>query len=696
VFAHLPSNITLEEKTMKTTRFLASICVLFLVSISYIIPQGAATPRHKLVVPERIKKQVERISGSAGLVVARNLGLTELRGKTFAFAAGTGGGVRSQIFNDIPISASQTADENEPTLAINPMNRRSVVAGCHYFDDANGIYRCAAYYSSNGGKNWNGPIFMPQLTPESMPSDPVLAFAPNGSRVYFAYMDIKEYLDFTNYPLVALTDDWDIVVSYSDNGGATWTGPIIALDGNPAAALINWETGEIVSLLDPGFVYDKCWIGTHVGGTGNKWVYVTATRFDEFTSNDQIHIAFARSNNKALSWSQPTLLETAAPIAVDQGSRPIGGKGDGVLVAWYNSGTDGWLEGGLEIRTKYSPDHGLTWNPVVIAAADEFEAPYYLGPFSMYHRWWGTMFPDVEIDQSGTAHIVYGHDPEGQSFDSATAEDGDIRYITSPASPYNSWSSPVTINDDGLVRAQGYAALKAGTVIGHTILHVIWNDHRLSPEVVPPPESFFDLPNSSNLYYDVYYSAKIPDSSPAWTSNVRVTDASSISDVNFIGDYNDIVDYPGAAFGVWTDRRHQTGTGATVVDGSIVLDYAAMEDNVFGSVVLGNISLPKEPSVVEQSTQPKSFVLSQNFPNPFNPETTIHFALPQPEKVEITIYNTLGQQVRQLVSAEYPAGEHAIKWDGLDDLGYGVSGGLYLYRMRAGEFATTQKMLLQK
>lgn len=74
-----------------------------------------------------------------------------------------------------------------------------------------------------------------------------------------------------------------------------------------------------------------------------------------------------------------------------------------------------------------------------IAATDNYEAPYFLGPLFFYKRWWGTMFPDVEIAPNGTAHIVYTHDPEENPLLpcefclplSTTAEDGDVRYIAS-------------------------------------------------------------------------------------------------------------------------------------------------------------------------------------------------------------------------------------------------------------------------
>lgn len=88
--------------------------------------------------------------------------------------------------------------------------------------------------------------------------------------------------------------------------------------------------------------------------------------------------------------------------------------------------------------------------------------------------------------------------------------------------------------------------------------------------------------------------------------------------------------------------------------------------------------------------------LKGNFPNPFNPETTVSFSIKQDSKVSIDIYNILGQKVKTLVSENLRAGNHAYKWNGKDDNGNSVSSGIYFYRMNAGSFSSTAKMVLMK
>ena len=94
------------------------------------------------------------------------------------------------------------------------------------------------------------------------------------------------------------------------------------------------------------------------------------------------------------------------------------------------------------------------------------------------------------------------------------------------------------------------------------------------------------------------------------------------------------------------------------------------------------------------ATAPNTFQLSQNYPNPFNPTTTISFALPEAASVRLTVHNALGQEVRVLVSSTLEAGVHAAMWDATDHYGNRVATGLYFYRLSAGDFVHTRKMLL--
>jgi len=93
---------------------------------------------------------------------------------------------------------------------------------------------------------------------------------------------------------------------------------------------------------------------------------------------------------------------------------------------------------------------------------------------------------------------------------------------------------------------------------------------------------------------------------------------------------------------------------------------------------------------------PLATALEGNYPNPFNPETTIAFAVKESANVRLAIYNVKGQLVRTLVDAKLPAGRHHAVWNGKDDAGRSVSSGIYLYRMESAGYSQTLKMMLMK
>ena len=102
--------------------------------------------------------------------------------------------------------------------------------------------------------------------------------------------------------------------------------------------------------------------------------------------------------------------------------------------------------------------------------------------------------------------------------------------------------------------------------------------------------------------------------------------------------------------------------------------------------------------VLELQSTPREFALHQNFPNPFNPDTTIKYDLAESADVTLQIYNVLGQVVRTLVASEMQnAGRYQIRWNGMDDRGVLVSSGVYFYRISAdGKFQQVQKLMLLK
>lgn len=100
------------------------------------------------------------------------------------------------------------------------------------------------------------------------------------------------------------------------------------------------------------------------------------------------------------------------------------------------------------------------------------------------------------------------------------------------------------------------------------------------------------------------------------------------------------------------------------------------------------------PSEDEIASAPKDFVLAQNFPNPFNPETTIRFGLPHDTHVKIFIVDLMGREVRTLIDGAMKTGYHAVIWDGKDGFGHEAPSGIYLYHLRTENFHGWKKLTL--
>jgi hypothetical protein len=98
----------------------------------------------------------------------------------------------------------------------------------------------------------------------------------------------------------------------------------------------------------------------------------------------------------------------------------------------------------------------------------------------------------------------------------------------------------------------------------------------------------------------------------------------------------------------------------------------------------------------EFSGAPIKYSLNNNYPNPFNPLTTIHYDLPEDGFVNVTIYDMMGRTIKIMVNKEQNAGVKSVQWDATDSSGKPVSAGLYLYTIQAGEFRQTKKMVLLK
>ena len=128
----------------------------------------------------------------------------------------------------------------------------------------------------------------------------------------------------------------------------------------------------------------------------------------------------------------------------------------------------------------------------------------------------------------------------------------------------------------------------------------------------------------------------------------------------------------GRIYNTWTDDRDgRTG------------------DDIWANVL--NWNDPIGATEKEISSRPKEFHLNQNYPNPFNPSTTIQFDLPKTGQVTLKVFNVLGEELATLVSNRLPAGSYSYEWDASS-----LASGVYLYRLQAGNYVKTRKMVMMK
>ena len=137
-------------------------------------------------------------------------------------------------------------------------------------------------------------------------------------------------------------------------------------------------------------------------------------------------------------------------------------------------------------------------------------------------------------------------------------------------------------------------------------------------------------------------------------------------------------------------------TFTALKDGSLSSNMLSIEQASFVNENYIQEILIDSPTGVEVDAAPAAFVVGQNFPNPFNPTTTITFAIPNDGNVRVEVYDILGQRVATLVDNSLSAGNHSVVWNATNERGNEVAAGVYFYTIKAGSHAATKRMILMK
>jgi hypothetical protein len=251
------------------------------------------------------------------------------------------------------------------------------------------------------------------------------------------------------------------------------------------------------------------------------------------------------------------------------------------------------------------------------------------------------------ISGDSTVYVLSSVDPPG-------TDSLDVNFIRS-TDRGNSWSTPIRINDDSTTNAWQWFGTMSVAPNGR--LDVIWLDTRDNPGTY-----------LSSLYYS--YSM---DYGATWSQNERLSEEFDPHvgwpQQNKMGDYFDMLSDNDGASIAWV------GT------------FNGEEDVYFGRIIHTPVSVDDDTETNLATT----FRLDQNFPNPFNPSTTISFSLPEVSYVSLKVFSALGEEIEILVSEELSAGNYKFDWNAIN-----FPSGIYFYTLIVESFSQTKKMILLK
>jgi len=417
-------------------------------------------------------------------------------------------------------------------------------------------------------------------------------------------------------------------------------------------------------------------------------------------------IYYKRSTDEGISWGADTRL-TNDPANSDLSSVAVSGQV--VYVVWYDLRN----VSSSEIYCKRSTDAGLNWGDDIRltdnAGVSSHPSVTVFGQIvhvvwqdsrdgnqtnqEIYYKRstdggesWGTdtrltnnsaisWRPSVSVSGS-VVHVVWQDTRDGAN--------GEIYYKRSTDGG-ESWGTDTRLTNDPAI------SIIASLAVSGSVVHVCWHDTR-------------------DGHYEIYYK-RSTDGGESWGIDTRLTNdpdgsvspsvAVSGLTVHVVWDRNSDIHYKSSTDGgvSWSTDTRLMNVGALSENPSL-----AVSDTVVhvlwhdfrdgqGAEIYYKRNPTGNPTGVEDigSEFLEEFILEQNYPNPFNPNTTISFSIPELAFVTLKVYDVLGNEVATLLNEQKPAGTYKAQFDASN-----LSSGMYLYKLQAGSFVETKKMVLLK
>jgi len=401
--------------------------------------------------------------------------------------------------------------------------------------------------------------------------------------------------------------------------------------------------------FNPPKEQDKEWA---VVDPRNNNIYVTWTQFDNYgvsTQTDSSNILFSKSTDGGLTWvnfgnGTAKRINKLGGDCVDEdntveGAVPAVGPNGEIYVAWA----------GPKIRNSQfgiffdkSTDGGNTWLDNDIYVSDQPGGwDYMIGGIQRANGMPITCCDLSNGPNRGNIYINWS--------DSAGPSNHDVKFVRSTNGGLN-WSSPLKVNDDNSNREQFFCWMTVDQKTGYIYI------------------CFYDRRNFTGTSVATdFYMAKSTDGGLTFT-NERISESSFVPTSSiFFGDYTNITAYDNVIRPIWIRIDGQSLSVKTAIIGT-------------------------PTGVTEPIAEiPKSYSLQQNFPNPFNPMTTISYSIPKSDFVSLKVYNLLGQEVAVLINDFKHAGKYNFNFDGS-----ALVSGIYFYKLQTGDYSETRKMVLNK
>ena len=402
----------------------------------------------------------------------------------------------------------------------------------------------------------------------------------------------------------------------------------------------SWNHGAGV-----GFFYpknqDKEWlIADLTDSQYSNNIYMAWTEFDGYASTypqDSTRIRFSRSTDFGETWSTSLRVSDVGGDCLDgdntvEGAVPAVGPDGEVYLSWA---------GPLGIMFDKSMDGGVTFGKDTFVTSQPGGWNFFVMGLQRCNGFPVTVCDISDSPYRGTIYILFSDQRNGTM-------DTDV-FLVKSLDRGETWSSPKRVNDDDSGRHQFFPWMAVDPFTGY--IYVV----------------FYDQRETTGEHTDVYMATSYDGGETFDNFKISESPFRPVHSV-FLGDYINITAWNGMVYPIW-----------------VRMDY--FDRSVWCAVIQDTIATALHEGV----NTIHSFELFQNFPNPFNAETSISFEMERPGKVQVSVYNPTGQLVEILVNSTFSSGRHTIIWDAGD-----LVSGLYFYRIRAGGYTTMKKCLLIK